>query len=294
MFFDLNFKIENSDKIYEEIMYRLVNKTEYKREFKYAEIILDKFYIETLNRLEEIMKNNGCTINDCKLFGKNYVIMPNSKLLTLWGLKFTEVKTTKNNNIQYYSLRINNERRMISVARVVALSYLPNPNKYMYISYKDGDKRNNSIENLEWSPTMMLEDTNTQIPMESRTEFTVEDISRLKDIISDIVDSKNYTSYSRKLYDSLEEFKEIKKKIIFMNISKCVESIGVNLEDCKIISGYYILTPNNECISIRFGKVIKKISYETTKCYKLTLDKMRVVSCSKLYNYVFKGDSDID
>ena len=36
------------------------------------------------------------------------------------------------------------------IHRLVALHYLPNPNNYKCVNHKDGNKQNNSINNLEW------------------------------------------------------------------------------------------------------------------------------------------------
>lgn len=37
-----------------------------------------------------------------------------------------------------------------SVHRLLATTYLPNPNKYPHVNHKDGNKINNQLENLEW------------------------------------------------------------------------------------------------------------------------------------------------
>lgn len=44
----------------------------------------------------------------------------------------------------------NGIRKTVRVHRLVALSFLPNPNKYPQINHKDEDKANNTVDNLEW------------------------------------------------------------------------------------------------------------------------------------------------
>lgn len=38
----------------------------------------------------------------------------------------------------------------ISIHRLIALTFIPNPNNYPDVNHIDGNKQNNSVENLEW------------------------------------------------------------------------------------------------------------------------------------------------
>jgi hypothetical protein len=43
-----------------------------------------------------------------------------------------------------------NKTRTIAVHRLVADTFIPNPNNFDCINHRDEDKQNNSVENLEW------------------------------------------------------------------------------------------------------------------------------------------------
>ena len=48
------------------------------------------------------------------------------------------------------SIIVNNKQKELKLHRILALSFLENPNNYPCINHIDGNKLNNSLENLEW------------------------------------------------------------------------------------------------------------------------------------------------
>lgn len=51
---------------------------------------------------------------------------------------------------KYVQLHKDGKTRMIQVHRLVAMAYIPNPEKLPCVNHKDEDKLNNNVGNLEW------------------------------------------------------------------------------------------------------------------------------------------------
>lgn len=70
----------------------------------------------------------------------------------VWSYKRGKFLSLNIHRNGYYSANLykNGERRSISVHRLVAQAYIPNPNNLPEVNHKDENKLNNSVNNLEW------------------------------------------------------------------------------------------------------------------------------------------------
>ena len=59
--------------------------------------------------------------------------------------------TIGENGYRYYRLSKNGKKKMFYAHRLVAETYLNNPNELPVVNHKDGNKLNNNINNLEWT-----------------------------------------------------------------------------------------------------------------------------------------------
>lgn len=59
-------------------------------------------------------------------------------------------QTNHNGGYKLVSISIDGNHKELTVHRLVALAFIPNPNGCRDVNHKDGNKANNSVENLEW------------------------------------------------------------------------------------------------------------------------------------------------
>lgn len=78
---------------------------------------------------------------------ENYTVSRDGKIWSLLSKKYLKFMV---NTYYYVTFRTNGKRRNYAVHRIVAEAYVPNPNNYKIVNHKDGNKKNNNVENLEW------------------------------------------------------------------------------------------------------------------------------------------------
>lgn len=92
------------------------------------------------------------------------------------------------NSKKYYRVHIGN--KMHSVHRLVALAFIPNPDNLPEVNHKDGNKANNSVNNLEWT-TGSQNVRHSVANGLSTTKLKYDDIQNIKNLYA----SGKYTYY---------------------------------------------------------------------------------------------------
>lgn len=59
-------------------------------------------------------------------------------------------QNTQNGGYLVVSISVNAKRKICTVHRLVACAFIGNPNNCRDVNHKDGNKKNNNVENLEW------------------------------------------------------------------------------------------------------------------------------------------------
>lgn len=82
-------------------------------------------------------------------YNEKYLISSKGKIKSLYTNKLIKSFVMKK-GYEEVSLWINNKRKTYRVHRLVAETFIPNPDKLPQINHKDENKQNNSVDNLEW------------------------------------------------------------------------------------------------------------------------------------------------
>lgn len=78
----------------------------------------------------------------------NYIITKCGKVYSLYYNKYNKPSTTS--AYYKYTLVQKKIKKCLSIHRLLALLYIPNPNNHPIVNHLDGNKLNNNISNLEW------------------------------------------------------------------------------------------------------------------------------------------------
>lgn len=88
-------------------------------------------------------------LKDIPGFEGRYAVDRNGNVFSYISNKYLNPSKTKDGYLKV-SLRANNKAYYYRVHKLVAMTYLNNPNNYNEINHKDFNRQNNSLDNLEW------------------------------------------------------------------------------------------------------------------------------------------------
>lgn len=80
---------------------------------------------------------------------EDYLIDENGNIFSIRKNKYLKWSINK---YGYAKVKLHNNKykKLFSVHRLVALTYIDNPNNYPQVNHIDGNKLNNNVKNLEW------------------------------------------------------------------------------------------------------------------------------------------------
>jgi hypothetical protein len=84
-------------------------------------------------------------------FGNRYIINKNGDIICTKNLKLLKHKAYNNDKYRRVVLHdVSGQKHLLYLHRIVATTYLPNPNNLPLINHKDENPANNNVDNLEW------------------------------------------------------------------------------------------------------------------------------------------------
>ena len=84
------------------------------------------------------------------VYSKDRIVNHNCGGLAVKKGKRLQPETTSCGYLRVLLIDREGKRSHLSVHRIVAEAYIPNPNNLPQVNHKDGNKKNNHINNLEW------------------------------------------------------------------------------------------------------------------------------------------------
>lgn len=96
------------------------------------------------------MLENNEIWKDCKGYEGKYQV---SNFGRVWSVKRQKYLSPYIGN-GYFKVDLvakNGKRKKEYIHRLIALTFIDNPNNYTVVNHIDGDKKNNVVENLEWT-----------------------------------------------------------------------------------------------------------------------------------------------
>jgi len=152
---------------------------------------------------------------------ENYLI---SNLGNVYNKKFNRVKKPTKGNGGYWSINLskNGKSSFCLLHRIVAITFLPNPENKPQVNHINADKKDNTVNNLEWVTSK--ENNIHSVTKGNGTKGTQVWTAKLSE--KDVIKIKNRLKQGETLVILAKEFNVCKQTIFKIKTNKIWKSIG--------------------------------------------------------------------
>lgn len=138
--------VKQSAEYYRQWATRNPEKVAAKRLRRYERVRLDR-EARSLAELEQL-RTEGCR---AVVGFPAYLVSPRGEVFSTFGRRVIELKPgIKPGGYEFVGLHADGICQYQMIHRVVATAFIPNPERFPEVNHKDGNKRLNHVENLEW------------------------------------------------------------------------------------------------------------------------------------------------
>jgi hypothetical protein len=101
-------------------------------------------------KIKQYVNDDRYEVSKCgKVFLKKHSIIRKNGIVMSYERK-EKATNIKEHGYSYVTISKNNVSKSHLLHRMVAETFIPNPNNKPFVNHIDGNKQNNSVENLEW------------------------------------------------------------------------------------------------------------------------------------------------
>lgn len=167
------------------------------------------------------------------------------------------------NGSKYYYVTLFSEgiKKKKYVHRMVAIHFIPNPNRLPEVNHKDGNKLNNHVNNLEWCTSVDNTIHAIKIGLVSIGEERTQAKLTNKDALEIYYSNENYADLSARFKISPSNIEKIKSGHSWSHITKAVNIPAKQHLSKNVVIGIFLSKESYSKISKKFSVSITAISF---------------------------------
>lgn len=146
--------------------------------------------VKNYEGLYEVSSNGDVYSIPRKVLGSDGALYP-------FGGKMIKPHPNKNTKYLQVSLWTNNKGASLSIHRLVAEAFIPNPLNKSQVNHKDGNRQNNKVENLEWVSHQENAIHAVATGLRTYTNRLSED--EFLECLHDVINGENYANLSQRV-----------------------------------------------------------------------------------------------